>query len=537
VRDPRVGVGGLVLLVVVAFATRPALAQITGAQIDETKVQVLLYVDQSNPVANDANSGTSTSPFKTISGAVSRASQAAGGTKISIAPGVYREAISLANFNLHNPSPLILEASSSPGSVVVSGSLVWPGWTPQKDGTYTHSWPYSWGDAATPAGWPTLAPIVLRREMIFINGQPLRQVLSQSSLTPGSFFALDGKTITIYPPAGTQMSTAQVEVAARPALLSTPNGISNVVLRGLVFQHDNTAVNGNGTGAVALNGGSNILVDHCTFRYNNWTGLSAQGKAMTVTNTFADHNGEKGIGLYEVTNLVFNANQTSFNNWRGAAGNFTGWDAAGMKACRLHNATISNYVAAYNQTGGLWLDTDAAGIQLTGTQLCNNLTSGLFVEVSEGPVGIQSTSILSNGGNGLQVANSTAISLSNSLAYANGNAVWIGGTDAPVKVSNFETGAVYSLYSQGMSLQHNSLVGADSGQWLLSTSLSSSWTTFMHTFDSDFNDWSDPKNYDPIWTPAGGLSVGQWQSTTGEDDHSVATAPHLTLPTSCGVID
>ena len=247
-RDSRVRLVAVALFAVVALGTRSALGQVTGAQIDESKVQVFLYVDQSNPAAGDSNAGTSGSPLKTISAAVTRASQTAGGTKISIGPGVYRESISLAKFNLYNPSPLILQASSSPGSVVVSGSLVWTGWALQKNGTYTHSWPYSWGNAAIPEGWPTLATIVLRREMIFVNGQPLRQVLNQSSLLPGTFFVVDGKTITIYPPAGTQMSSAQVEVATRPALLSRPNGISNLVLRGLVFQHDNTAANGNGTG-------------------------------------------------------------------------------------------------------------------------------------------------------------------------------------------------------------------------------------------------------------------------------------------------
>jgi hypothetical protein len=521
----------------IAFRSGLAFAQVTGAQIDESKVQVFLYVDQSNPIASDTNSGTSTAPFKTISGAVSRASQNAGGTKISINPGIYRESISLANFNLHNPSPLILQAAAGSGSVVVSGSLLWPGWTPQKNGTYTHSWPYSWGYAAVPSGWPALAPIVLRREMIFVNGQPLQQVLSQSALVPGTFYVVDGKTITLYPFAGTQMSTAQVEVSTRSGLLVTPNGISYLVLRGLVFQYDNTWANGNGTGAVGINGGSEILLDHCTFRYNNWSGLSVNGKAITITDSFADHNGEKGINLYQVSNLMFSGNQTSFNNWRGAAGNFIGWDASGMKACRLHNAQISSYVAANNQTGGLWLDTDASAVQLTGVQLCNNLTNGLTVEMSEGAVGIQSTLMLNNGGNGLQVANSTEINLNNSVAYGNERSLWIGGSDSPSMVTNFETGQVYWLSSEYVTSQHNSLVGTNANQWLLSTSLTSSWSTFMHTLSSDYNDWYDPKLPAPIWTPAGGLSVGRWQSTTGEDDHSVVTAPNLTIPSSCGVAD
>src|SRR5271163_3959215 len=73
-----------VCLIVLALSLLPgaglAFAQVTGAQIDETKVQVQLYVDQSNPAASDKNSGISSSPFTTISAAVAHASQKSGGT-------------------------------------------------------------------------------------------------------------------------------------------------------------------------------------------------------------------------------------------------------------------------------------------------------------------------------------------------------------------------------------------------------------------------------------------------------------------------
>ncbi len=528
-------------LMVFVFSLLPgaqfAFGQVTGAQIDETRIQVQLYVDQSNPAASDKNSGTAGSPFLTIGAAVARASQKSGGTKIWIAPGVYRESLALANFNQGNPYPLILQATTT-GKTVISGSAVWTGWSKQSNGTYAHSWPYSWGYAPVPSGWPVLAPIVTRREMIFVNGLPLSQVLAKSALVPGTFLVADGQSVTIDPPAGTQLAAAQVEVAIRSGLFQTPNGISNLVLRGLTFQYDNTPANGNGMAAVNIAGGAQILVDQCSFRYNNWSGLSVQGTAITIQNSYADHNGEKGVDFFEISNLLFAGNQTSFNNWRGALGSFTGWDAAGMKACRLHNALISNYVSAYNQTGGVWFDTDVSGVQITNSQLCYNLTNGAFVEVSEGPVAIHNTLILQNGGSGVQVSNSAGVSVANSVAYANGqSAILIGGSDIPAKVTDFQSGAAYSLYSQGMNLQSNSFAGTSSKQFLAVGNITSSWPIFVRTLSSDFNDWFAPANATPFWTSSGGLNLKQWQSTTGEDSHSTSTAPNVSLPTTCGVMD
>jgi hypothetical protein len=130
------------------------------------------------------------------------------------------------------------------------------------------------------------------------------------------------------------------------------------------------------------------------------------------------------------------------------------------------------------------------------------------------------------------------VTLSNSVAYANGqSAIMIGGSDSPAKVINFQSGAVYSLYSQGMSLQNNSLVGTSAGQFLAVGNLSSSWPAFISTLSSNFNDWYDASNPTPFWTPSGGLSLRQWQSTTGEDSQSMSTAPNVSIPTTCGVMD
>ena len=126
------------LLVAAGFAP-PARAQGTGAQIDESAVSTVVYVDQSNPAASDHNPGTQGQPLLTISAALVIAqNNTASGTKIEIGPGIYRETIDLSGFTTSNPAALILEAIN-PGTAIISGADVWNGgWQPQSSGTYTH---------------------------------------------------------------------------------------------------------------------------------------------------------------------------------------------------------------------------------------------------------------------------------------------------------------------------------------------------------------------------------------------------------------
>ncbi len=532
--------GSSALLAIVIAMASNAYAQITGAQIDESAVTTTIYVDQSNPAASDSNPGTQSEPFATIGRALtSAASNIANGARIEIGDGTYREALSLSAFSVSDPAPLIIEAMN-PGQAVVSGADVWTGWQSQSGGTYVHAWPYTWGNAPTPAYWPTLQPIVTRREMVFVNKVQLTQVLSLPLPGPGTFNVVDGSTITIWPPAGTDMSSAVVEVSTRAGLLVMPRGISNLVLRGLVFEYDNTAVNAVGNAAVKLIGGSNILVDDCAFNQNNWDALSLSGNPVsrvTIQNSEADGNGENGIAMSKVENLLFQNDQTSSNNWRGAAGGFVGFDADGMKITRIHDASLVNYVSSYNQTGGLWLDTDSRNVTISNSQFCGNLTNGFFVEASEGPVNLQNVLLLRNVSNGIQVANATNFAVTNSIAYGNKAGTFIGGSDSPRKVIDFATGQSYSLYSQNFSLNGNVLAGTSSQQYVLTSSLHSSWALFVQTLSSDYNDWYGATNYAPFSTLFGRQNLAGWQSSTQQDGNSTSAVPSVQLPSYCGTPD
>ena len=110
------------------------------------------------------------------------------------------------------------------GSAVIAGSDVLTNWyhTTNNSSIYTHSWTYNFGACAIPSGWPTnFAGVVLRTEMIFVNGVPLTQVMSFSALRAGTFYVDEGANeINIWPSSSTDMNTALVEAAVRPQTLT-----------------------------------------------------------------------------------------------------------------------------------------------------------------------------------------------------------------------------------------------------------------------------------------------------------------------------
>jgi hypothetical protein len=466
------------------------------APIAEDNIAALIYVDGASPNASDSNKGTQTAPLRTIAAAAAQTirNNAAGiGTKVLIAAGIYREQISLNVTAKTTSSPMIFEAVAT-GKTVISGADIFRDWVPEtQPNTYSSVWPYRWGMAEYPEGWAgnvTLAPIVRRREMVFVNDVPYTQVLTLAALVENSFYVSeDNAMLYVQTPAGLDFKSAVVEVATRPVLFHA-QGKNNIILRGLTFVRGNTPLPGSAVEILDSNG---ISVEDCQFLWNNWDGLDISTSTnVMVRRNVGDHDGASGMGGFQLKNSIFEDNETSFNNWRGAQGGFDGWAVAGSKFGALHDAVFRNYRSEYNQTRGFWFDYDHSRILVENAYWSNNLRDGVFIEANEGPMLIRNSTFANNrNGAGISGASSSDVTLAENVIFGNqASQIQITG-DLDRQVTNWETNTTYTLHAERWALACNTIANSYKAQLLVDAP---NWPRFLTSLTSQKNIWYNAGN-------------------------------------------
>ncbi len=178
------------------------------------------------------------------------------------------------------------------------------------------SWLHDWGLARKSTYWGELLPLMRRAEMVFIDGQPLRQEQATADMDPGSFLVEDGVgyggynhqennrwvsglctepapcPIRVLPPPGVNMNQAKVEIAVQPRLLWL-NYVYDWQLRGLHFQHSTGAYD------IAQQGGclGNEDSPDCRFpMLSSAVGLFNSQRLTLLENLF-DWNNSHGLGV------------------------------------------------------------------------------------------------------------------------------------------------------------------------------------------------------------------------------------------------
>jgi Right handed beta helix region len=498
-----------------------------------------IFVDAS--AGSDVASGLISSPLKTIQAAISKAqanNKKGIATKVVINPGVYRETLNMPKVSGQTGASITLQAAAT-GLTVISGSDVLTGWKYETNGIYVHSWPYSLGGCALPAGWPTnFAPVGLRTEMIFVNGAPLTQVMSYGDLRPGTFFVNDEYgVIHIDPPASTNMATALVEAATRRQTLNL-EGQSNVVLRGLVFEHAATCINQSGA---TITGSTNVLVDQVQAVWNNWGGLAVNtSKNVTVQGSIASHNGGVGFQANQDQSALYSFNESDYNNWRGAQAAFYDWGMGGTKLMLMRNATVENHFSYRNQAQGLWFDTDNENITVTNATLAENVMASVQIEADEGPIAIENSHLCSSGA-GVNLLESENVTLSNNVFYNNGGTgsyqgeIFIGGKPGGRVITNWQTGAQINLRTTNLVAAGNTIVNGGPGQNVFGTYLSGTdWSDFVGSVNSTGNTWFDPTTANSFKIVNGKLvPLAGWRSATGADSSSEWAAPQTSPVAAC----
>jgi hypothetical protein len=534
-------------LTVVTFSL---LAAVMLATAERVHAQTVLYVDPRNPQSSDSNPGSQTLPVKTITRATALAlgyNQSNAATKILIAPGTYRETVNVGPDWRATAASITLEAMTT-GQAIVSGSDLWAGWLQQGSSKiYGHAWPYKWGETAEPSSWQSLRalpPLLRRRELIVMNGSALEQVLSYSALKPGSFYVGENEgKIYIFPPAGTDINTAQIEVSTRAKLLLV-SGRQNVTIRGLIFKHASTPAEGS---AVEISDNSTITLEDNQILLNNWGGLGIyESQNVTARRNVISYNGLVGLQTWRVKNLLAEDNQTSYNNWRGFRAGFYGWATAGAKNALVHGGVFRRHRSLGNSSHGLWFDTDCTDILVTDSFANNNFTEGMFLEAVQGPVTIRNTAICRNVTvGGLLIANAANVTLENNTIYGNG--AGSGGLDAQLffsgeytgarPIQNWETGQTVLLMTQNWTMRNNTIVGLSANQLVLRTTVSPPvWDTFVQSLTSFWNLWYNSATNAAFLAPnATFMDFETWKASTGRDQTSWFFNPaSFNVPINCG---
>jgi hypothetical protein len=518
------------------------------ATVNEALETAYIYVD---PTGSDANTGTKSKPLKTIGAAVSLAvsnNQSGIGSRVTVNPGTYRESITMSHSTKDTTLPITFQAATN-GTVVVSGAVVQTGWSKYSanNSIYTGSWNNDWGTCPQQTSCPYQQEIVMRQELIAVNGTVLTQVLTLGQMQAGTFYVdQNAALVYVWPAAGTNMGAATVEIATSPALWTIENK-SNLVIRGLTFQYANSC---HGAAAVLVQGSAtNILFDSDTFQWNNGQGIAMENSAtyFTVENSVAQHNGDSGFQESETKYGLWQSDTTSYNNWRGAQGAYYACNTSGLHAWEAHDDTITNVTTSFNQTYGLHWDTDNINIGATGLNASGNLLSGLFAEKDEGPITLNSGYICNQNAasavGGLVLRNSENVSLTNSVVMNNASSeIVVIGVKGGIDVTNWETNQTTNLVTQNFTNTGNTIQGNDSTQLLFKDSylVDSDWTSFQSTLKSSGNTWWNSQNSTTpftVATPKSGSkdNFSAFQGATGQDSSSSFKQPSGNPGAACNL--
>jgi hypothetical protein len=449
-------------------------------------------------LGSDTNPGTQSSPVRTIQRGVALANQvnmAGQASRVLIAAGVYREAVTL-NGSQNTDAPMTIEGFGT--STVLSGAENWStGWTTQADGSLTHQWLHKWGMKAIPNGWDSYwnwdgngykRDILRRSEMVYVNGQPLRGVLSLSDLASGTFHVNESTAqLHVRLPSGTSAAQATIEVGVQAYPLYIA-GRRNLTLRNFAVERSRGAVQDT---AVRIANSSNITVQGLHVRWMAYSGFGTVNvTGLQVRDSAFSDNGVVGMGGFHDLRTTVEDVEIARNNWRGWPAEHKGWDSV-HKYVGVRDLMATRLRVINNWGNGFWLDYDNQRITLADSLISGNSLVGINLEKNQGPVAITNSRICNNLTAGVSDAQSERITLNGNAIFANTKyQLLFTGTQTGQYVTDWQTGAQTLNRTRYWTVTDNAIVGAAAEGWLWWHTDLTAWNLFRTTLArSDRNGW------------------------------------------------
>ncbi len=503
------------------------------ANIDYESIINTWYVNKHHANASDDNPGVSPDkPLYSIEKALNRSKNTA--SKIIIYPGTYRN-----NLNLFSNELLILEASEK-GEVIIAGSDRFDSW--QKQGEYyITDWHYDWGffqDSNFCFGPCFMEEVQKRRELLFINGKYVKQVVTPDSLEENSFYVdEENDKVVLFPPADVILDESLVEISTRgfdkydqgrngSIVTATVYNGKGLVLRGISFQH---AANTAHQGSLTILNTDNLLIEDCIFQWNNGVGLEMENCSnVSIRNTKFKNNGQRGMGIGHGENMVLQNLEISHNNWRMNAPKMISHDAAGIKIFGSTKNVILDSIHAYNNyCSAIWFDWNNSNYKIKNSVAENNQETGLMLEGSRKPAYVINC-VVRNNGVGIKGYGHANVTIDSCLVYANNIQLSLGQDGRIVdQDENWETN------TQEWKIFHSRFIATDESQEVLSffeyhnPNEPSTYASkdFFETVTADYNTYYHPskKNIFPDGhtLDSDDLTLKLWQRITGQDKNSL----------------
>ncbi len=342
------------------------------------------------------------------------------GDRVVLTPGVYRDAVVMRRSGSAG-APITIEAETK-GTAVITGADVVTGWTETVPGGG------EWSVACDLSHFPDGARYGLlagRCEQVFVDGQPLRQVLHRDQLKGGCFcYDAEEKTLYIRPQpftgelrGGKQAIDAgaitgggikavdrdspencwqflirpfdpaahNIEVTRRARIFSTAGdhdkagSVSHITVRGLVFR---------GSGdlpqqAMVRLGGNHLVVEDCLFEFGAARGFDARANHAVYRRCITRLNGQMGFSGYGHDVLMEDC-QFLFNNTKHSS--FVCFEQGGSKIVRAARWTMRGCRVIGNDGPGIWFDIDNSDVVIERCWCEGNSGPGIMYEISSDAV-------------------------------------------------------------------------------------------------------------------------------------------------------
>ncbi len=387
---------------------------------------------------NDANNGSSSKPFKTIS-AAARVAQP--GDVITVREGTYRERVTPPRGGESDTKRIVYQAV--PGEKVeIKGSEVVKNWVTVQDDVWKATLPNAFFGSFNPysdlihGDWFNARSRQHHTGAVYLNGDwlteaaKLDEVLKPAGTTPLWFGQVDKDNTTIWAQfKGVNPNEQLVEINVRRTVFYPEKpGMNYLTVRGFTLRHAATPWAPPTAEQIGLIGThwskgwiiENNVISHsiCSGialgkygdEWDNTSANSAEGYVKTIERALQNGWNKETIGHHIVrNNTISHCEQAGIVGSLGAVfstitGNtihdihvrrlFSGAEMAGIKFHAAIDSTIrSNHI--YRTCRGLWLDWMAQGTRVSGNLFHENASEDLFVEVNHGPFLVDNNLFLS----------------------------------------------------------------------------------------------------------------------------------------------